>query len=183
VPHIWQPALASRLFALHAALLATPAGKTVAVCGEQGAGKTTAALIWVESGLGELLTDELVIVDSVTTTAAAVPLPVSVRGNPDTMKTRSPIAPSSTESTRFRSLDVIVILQAPGTATATEARQTLGLLTQHTRPLRASASTVRRCLAQLIESSVAVVLVSVSPWPNLRSQLAEELTRLAKELA
>ncbi len=183
VPHLWHPSLSSRFWALHSALLITDAGRTVAVCGNRRAGKTTAALTWIGAGLGDILTDELVLVDSVTAQATPVPVPVAIRKGPGREKIRSALSHSQRKTGRFFTPDVFLVLQDSGSSKFSPEpfrKSSENLLTPHVRPLRVRDSDVYRCLTRLLDESVDIISLKIAPWPDLRTQLADELTKIVK---
>ncbi|MEU5388856.1 hypothetical protein [Kitasatospora cineracea] len=185
LPPLATPPFRGRFLALHAALLVLPSGRSLLVCGNQKAGKTTACLLARDSGLAAVATDESVLIDTLTGTAFGIPLPTAVRSAGH--RTTAPLAAgrSTHLGAALPTAGVVLSTDHPSpSGTLTAARDTdeaLDWLTEHIRDAGASPAATRRA-ARALASRVPVHQLAVSPWPDLRSDLDTALSALLKTM-
>ncbi|MFF2657689.1 hypothetical protein ACFVUH_10040 [Kitasatospora sp. NPDC058032] len=185
LPPLAAPPYRGRFFALHAALLVLPSGRSLLVCGNQKAGKTTACLWARDGGLAAVATDESVLIDTFTGTAFGVPLPTAVRSGGH--RASVPLAADATTHLGASLPAAVAILSTghrPGghaLTTACTADEALGWLTDHIRDAGASPHATRRA-ARMLVGRVPVHKLAVSRWPALRGDLDMSLTHLLKTM-
>jgi hypothetical protein len=179
IPVLQAGDFAGRFCALHGALIAGHQGGIV-VCGNQKAGKTTAALTAERVGFGKLLADETTLIDR-DATAHGVPLPVRERSL-DGRVVRALARASPNERCRGMALTDIVVLEASeGPAMRhlmCDDSTALKLLTPHLRVLDTSLGEAADRLLALI-ATCKIWRWQVSLWPQLQHDVAAGLEDLA----
>ncbi|MFJ6138607.1 hypothetical protein [Kitasatospora sp. NPDC092286] len=185
LPPLLTPPYRRRFSALHAALLVMPSGRSVIVCGNQKAGKTTAARWARDTGLAATATDEVVLLDTMTGVAFGVPLAQAVRQGDQ--RTTVPLpAGSATHLGATLPIGLVVLTPAPAVpagflqAAGTE-KESMAWLAEHMRDAGADPAATRRIVRELV-SRVHVHRLGVSPWPGLQTDLAAGLAPLLKTL-
>ncbi|WKD31342.1 hypothetical protein [Streptomyces xanthophaeus] len=186
LPPLAAPPYRGRFVALHAALLVSASGQGLLVCGNQKAGKTTAALRAREAGLASVATDEVVLLDSLTGSVFGVPLPVAVRSGEQ--RTSMPL-PQGAETYVGAALPAAVLVLVPAEQpgrpgsieTAGSEEEAMSWLLEHLRDGGASPAVLHRSSCELA-SRVPVHRLRVSPWPGLVADLESHLSSLLKAL-
>lgn len=182
VPLLQDVYFAASYTALHAALLATASGGVV-VCGQRRAGKTTAAMMCDRLALGEVLTDELVLLHSFGQ-ACGVTLPVRERTGSD--RTSYPLARTD-DGARLIEVTHLVVLGTVPDDTAPVIRrvhdtvEALQLAAPHLRPLGGTLGTATDNLLSVL-GHAQVWHWQCRRWPALTDDLrAAALDLLAGE--
>ncbi|MCC0094602.1 hypothetical protein K7B10_07355 [Streptomyces flavotricini] len=185
LPPLATPPYRGRFVALHAALLVPASGQALLVCGNQKAGKTTAALWARNAGLASVATDEVVLLDSLTGVVFGVPLPVAVRSGEQ--RTSVPL-PQEAGTYLGAALPAAVVIllpeqepRSPGVETAGDEEEAMSWLVEHLRDGGASPTDLHRSSRELA-SRVPVHRLRVSPWPGLVADLESHLSPLLKTL-
>jgi hypothetical protein len=182
IPPIEGTRLGQEFAALHAALLLTAAGPLV-IAGRQKAGKTTAALIGSELGLGTVATDELVLLGR-GATVYGVPLMLRIRG--DGGRTATPIPPSPSlceQGARARAIVLLERVEAREPwASIPDAGAALSKLSEHLRPLALGLGDCVVAALELLQHAV-VWRAPVRSWPALADDVASGLIQVAEEAA
>ncbi|MFD5425931.1 hypothetical protein [Streptomyces sp. NPDC127084] len=184
LPPLAAPPYRGRFVALHAALLVPAPGQGLLVCGNQKAGKTTAALWARDAGLASVATDEVVLLDSLTGAVFGVPLPVAVRSAEQ--RTSVPLPPGAGTYLGASLPAAVVILvpaelpSRPGSVeTAVSEEEALSWLVEHLRDGGASPADLYRS-SRGLASRVPVHRLRVSPWPGLVADLESHLSPVLK---
>lgn len=186
LPPLATPPYRGRFVALHAALLVPAPGQALLVCGNQKAGKTTAALWARDARLASIATDEVVLLDSLTGVVFGVPLPVAVRSGEQ--RTSVPL-PQEAGTYLGASLPAAVVILLPeqepscpgAIETAGDEEEARSWLVEHLRDGGASPADLHRSSRELA-SRVPVHRLRVSPWPGLVADLESHLSALLKTL-
>lgn len=171
VPLLQDPHYDTRYTAMHAALLATASGG-VLVCGQRRAGKTTAALMFSRLALGDVLTDELVLLDA-SARACGVSLPVRERTGADRIS--YPLARTDVGAPLV-GVDHLVVLGAASADGVAVSRRVhdivegLHLAAPHLRPLGGPLGTATDNLLGLL-GDARVWHWQCRPWPALSDDL------------
>lgn len=186
LPPLATPPYSDRFIALHAALLVLPSSQGLLVCGNQKAGKTTAALWARDIGLASIATDEVVLLDSLTGVVFGVPLAVAVRSGDQ--RTAVPLPPGST-TYRGAALPAAVVILVPAeplslsgsVETAESEEEAMSWLAEHLRDGGASPASMHRSSRGLV-SRIPVHRLGVSPWPGLIADFESGLSSVLKTL-
>jgi len=170
IPPMQSAPFAGRYCALHSALLSTPRGG-VLICGNQRAGKTSAALLAQRLGFATVLTDEMVLIDQ-RGEAYGVPLPIRER----TSEGRQPWALKARESWRVAATSVVAtVLLEPidGVASWTRVAGVQERLRRLSVHIRALDGPLGRATANVLAMlrTTDVWLWQVGPWPRLMDDL------------
>lgn len=173
LPPVQRTRLADEYAALHAALVLTPRGPVI-VAGPQRSGKTTAAVIAEQSGLGTASTDELVLLGR-HGLVYGVPLPMRVRTEDD-RKVR-PVLPGEVLSEQPRRAAQLVLLDhaGEGLSHVGDAGRAMAALAEHLRPLDRSLGATAVMALELL-AGVTTWRLSCRPWPHLADDLRDGLT-------
>ncbi|MGK4579633.1 hypothetical protein [Kitasatospora sp. HPMI-4] len=185
LPPLFSPPFLGRFCALHAALLVLPSGRGIIVCGDQKAGKTTAARWAQDAGLAAVATDEVVLLDTNSGVAFGVPLPQAVR----TGQQRKTVPLQHGPSTHLGAAlpaEAVILTPAPAAEpgsvqTARSEHEAMAWLTEHLRYAGADPASTHRALHALA-SRIPVRRLGTSPWPQLTADFATALAPLLKTL-
>jgi hypothetical protein len=181
LPPLQGTTLAARFVALHAALL-LGARSTILVVGPQKIGKTTAALLAEELGLGTAATDELVLLGR-HGDVYGVPLPLRVRS--DAERAVRPIAPAPALDGQVRRASHVVLLartDTPAAAPADRSAAVLADLVAQLRPLALPLGQASQLALELL-AATTVWRVACRPWPELQEDLTTGLANLTEMTA
>ncbi len=193
LPPFQHTPLAARCAALHAALVLTQRGALL-VSGSRKSGKTTAALVAGEAGLGTACTDELVLLAR-GGVVHGVPLPMRVR-SADQRQVRPLERTLPLERQPVRATDLLLLDPAPDPQPAAtrspawigspgrvaqidDQELALRLLTDHLRPLAQTLGTTALMALELL-AGVTVWRLGCRPWPDLREDLLAGLTEIVE---
>lgn len=178
IPAMHAEAFTGRFCALHGALVAGASGGVV-ICGNQKAGKTTAALTAQQTGFGKVLSDETTLIDR-DVTAHGVPLPIRER-SPEGRVARALPAASPIERCRGMTItDIVVLHVAEGPAQRRlleDETEALRLLVPHLRVLNTTLGEAADRLLALI-ATCNIWRWQVNPWPLLTDDLAAGMEAL-----
>jgi len=177
-PPLQLPYFAERFTAVHSAVLAMAPG-LVLVCGHQKGGKTTTAVLAETDGLGEILSDELFLLDD-TGGGCGVPLPV--RERTATGRAVRRFKKSSRTGQPFPVRHVLVIEHDVSTSLTpvTDVRECLAVLAPHARIVASDLAVGTGHLLALV-ARARVWRWRVRPWPDLQDDLLDGLRRIARE--
>lgn len=179
LPPIQNTSLGAQFAALHAALVLTDNTATI-VAGPQKSGKTTAAIVSQDVGLGVPATDELVLLGR-TGMVYGVPLPLRIRGQEGR---RTEPMPSSAVLKRqpCRATHLVLlneVSEAPCLTAIASATAAFAGLSKHVRPLALSLGHAAQLALELV-AYASVWRLACRPWPYLRQDLEAGLQKLAE---
>lgn len=177
-PPLQLPYFADRFTAVHSAALAMASG-LVLVCGHQKAGKTTTAILAETHGLGEILSDELFLLDD-TGSGCGVPLPVRERTSTGREVRRFQRSSRTGQPLPVRHVLVVEHDVSSSLTPVTDARERLAILAPHARIVASDLAVGTGHLLTLV-GRARVWRWKVRPWPDLRHDLLDGLRRMARE--
>ncbi len=180
IPIMQARAFTRRFVGLHSALLHTRQGG-ILVCGEQKAGKTSTGLVAQKLRLGEVLADEMTLIDR-DAVAYGAPLPVRERTQQGRI-VRALTHTSAASATGGLRVAEIVILQPSGGAPewlqVTADAEALRLLAPNLRVLDTSLGEAADRLLALLQNS-RLWLWRIRAWPQLTDDIQYGLIHALK---
>jgi hypothetical protein len=178
IPPIQGTSLAAEVVAVHAALVLNE-NTAMLLAGRQRSGKTTAAIVSQEAGLGKAATDELVLLGH-KAIVYGVPLPWRIRSDDGRRTEPMPLDPvlarQPCRATHLLLLDDVS--DAPRLSAVVTRKEALAELSQHIRPLDLSLGRTAQLALELL-AEVSVWRLACRKWPHLRRDLEAGLKEFA----